>query len=122
MVVRVESGPGVALGYVWGEWLAVGVMAFHACSLEGERLPIFTTDFLDQLLVMAFWIGADEVVTALDGHPRPKPIERLLKSLGFDKLHDAYGTDTCFTINTRTYHGLNPQLGHQDCHEERPHE
>lgn len=104
-VVRVEDRGGSVIGYVWGEWLDVSVMAFHVCAREGTRLPLHSTDLLDQLLTMAFWLGADVAMTALDGHPRPKPIERLLKSFGFAVTPDAHGEDT-YTLNLRTYHGL----------------
>lgn len=102
--MRVETEGGELLGYVWGEWADVNLMRFHVCAREGARLPFFRSDLLDQLVLMAFWLGADVIDTRLDDHPNPKPIERLLKSLGFAVSVDDHGTS--FTTNTRTYLGL----------------
>lgn len=103
IVVRAENDAGETLGYFWGHWVDTGVLAFHACHREGTRFPIFTSDIIAQLVLMAFWIGADELVTTLLDHPNPGPVVRFLKRLGFEEGSDAYGFDTFLSLNTWTY-------------------
>jgi hypothetical protein len=108
LVVRVMDDDGETVGYVWGEWLDTGVVSLHAAARAGLRLPIFASDMIEQFVRIAFLIGADEVVTSVDGHPHPRPLERLLRRLGFEEVHDEYGRDTCFTLNTWSF------LGHRE--------
>jgi hypothetical protein len=105
LVVRVMADGGDTVAYAWGEWLDAGVISFHACVRAGDRLPLFTSDLLDQLVRIGFLVGADEVVTSVEGHPTPRPLERLLRRLGFEEVRNVYGRDICFTLNTWSYLG-----------------
>lgn len=107
IIVRVIDPDADTLGYVWGEWLNTGLLSFHVCARSGSRLPFFTSDLLDQLVLIGFWLGADDVETALDGHPNPLPVRRLLKCLGFSEVRD--DEVVRYTLNTWSYLGQQQQ-------------
>lgn len=83
--VRILDNNGDPIGYMWGDWVEVGRFHFHLCALAGRSLPLFSSDLLDQLLRMTFWVGADEVVTNVDGHSRFPQLRRLLLRIGFSE-------------------------------------
>lgn len=84
--VRVMNTQLETLGYIWGDWLEPGRFSFHACARRGDNFPWFGSDLLDQLCLYAFWIGADELVTNVDGHKNFRLLRRLLLRLGFAEL------------------------------------
>lgn len=83
LAVRVMDLAQNTLGYIWGRWVETGRFGFHVCAAKGTSLPFLGSDLLSQLYQMGFWIGADEIVTNVDGHPDQRAIHRLLRRAGF---------------------------------------
>lgn len=105
LLCQVLDDAGNQIGLIWGEWEDTGVLSVHACAATGSPLCLSSTDLMRRLCEIAFFVGADEITTAVSMTPNPAAMGRLLLRLGFEE-----GDDN-FTLNLWN---LNGQQQEQD--------
>lgn len=69
------------VGLIWGHWVSPGVLSVHAGTLPEATFE--WRSILPRLLLIAHFLGADEVVMSFDNTERKDGMGRLVKRLGF---------------------------------------
>lgn len=99
IIARLFDDDNATIGIVWAHWIDTGVLAFHVCIGRGYRVRWLDPQVIERLYMMAFWLGADEIVTSVDDVPNARQLRSMLLRFGFTEDHGEYGRDTIFTKN-----------------------
>jgi len=98
LVVRVSDMESL-IGYFWGTWVDHGIMAIHV-AIDPDRAGAWTNpELVSELLRIAFWLGADEVVASFQDTPRAVQLERLARRFGFTEEPEFYDQISVFSLN-----------------------
>lgn len=89
------------LGYIWGHWGDAGLLTVHVGLLPGTKLD--WRGLFDEMMTIAYFLGADEIGLSFDGVPRAKALIRLVTSLGF--THDPENPYGVTNFYRRSTHG-----------------
>lgn len=81
------------IGVVWGHWVQPKQLAAHVLMFPGTAAN--WDEIMPKLLLIADFLGADEILVSFDGTPRAKALCRLVERYGFVKTqsdHDDLST------------------------------
>lgn len=98
LVVRVSDMESL-IGYFWGTWVDHGVMVIHV-AIDPDRAGAWADpELISELLRIAFWLGADEVIASFEGNPRAAQMARLVRRFGFVEEPELYDKTSVFSLN-----------------------
>jgi len=98
LMVRAFDDEGT-VAYFWGHWIETGVMVFHVCVAKGRYGICFRRSVIRELEQIAFWVGADILLTAVDDMPHASRVRLLLIRQGFEEEPDQFDKKFVYAKN-----------------------
>jgi hypothetical protein len=99
LMVRAFTDDDQTAAYFWGQWADTGVLSFHVCVGKSHYGLCFRQNLIDRLGEIAFMVGADEMLTSVDGLPNGDRIAQLMLRHGFVQQADRLGKPFVYTRN-----------------------